>query len=399
MLAVRGWHCYCARVSTPTHATWQPNDDQRALLAAALFDDARALTAWARWTQGKRPETPLDAGSERLLPLVANNLAKLGVPEDAFLLRGREQRLRGRFKGVLKVHDVGRWVRELAALGVPTLALKGLALAMRYYKDFGLRPMEDIDLLVRAEHVPAALGYLATQGFTPTEALPAACWPPREGAPNLGTAAVTHGCGFVDAAGRQLDLHWSALSTHCGDGADARFWAHAQPLPGVSGLALAPAHELVHVLTHGLRWNEVPSIRWIPDAAMILSSTPDFDWALFLDEVAQRGLGFALIPALTLLADFGVVVPAHVMTALAKLPVKAIDRLRFEHCAWPWDQPKPARIIAFDAWRFCEGLSATAVVQRLGRYAWFRVAPDGRLGSIPAQLKHKLARQRSGDAP
>ncbi len=383
------------------HATWLPNDDQRALLAAALFDDARAVTAWARWTRDKRPDTPLDAGSERLLPLVANNLAKLGVPADAFLSRARDQRLRGRFKGVLKVHDAGRWVRDLAALGVPTLALKGLALAIRYYKDFGLRPMEDIDLLVRAEHVPTALVYLATQGFTPTEALPAACWPPTPGAPNLGTAAVTHGCGFVDGAERQLDLHWSALSTHCGDGADARFWAHAQALPlagvsGLAGLALAPPHELVHVLTHGLRWNEVASIRWIPDAAIILSTTPDFDWSLFTDEVARRGLGFALIPALALLAEFGVLVPQDVMAALAKMPVRGIDRLRYEHCAWPWDRPKPSRIIAFDAWRFCEGLSPAAVVQRLGRYAWFRVAPDGRLGSIPTQLMRKLSRQRSG---
>ncbi len=380
--------------------TWQPNDEQRALLAAALFEDARAVTAWARWTHGRSPEAPLDAGSERLLPLVANNLAKLGVREDVFLLRGREQRLRGRFKGVLKVHDAGRWVRELAALGVPTLALKGLALAIRYYKDFGLRPMEDIDLLVRAEHVPTALGYLAAQGFAPTEALPAACWPPTTTSPNLGTAAVTHGCGFIDAAEHQLDLHWSALSTHCADGADARFWAHAQPLPlaGATGLSLAPPHELVHVLTHGLRWNEVPSIRWIPDAAMILLTTPDFEWALFLDEAALRGLGFALVPALALLADFGVVVPGHVMAALAKMPVRAIDRLRYEHCAWPWDQPKPACIVAFDAWRFCEGLPPAMVVQRLGRYAWFRVAPDGRLGSIPTQLMRKLSRQRGATA-
>ena len=69
---------------------------------------ARAVLSGAPIVLLDEPTAHLDADSERLLPLVANNLAKLGVRDDAFLLRGREQRLRERFKDVLKVHDAGR---------------------------------------------------------------------------------------------------------------------------------------------------------------------------------------------------------------------------------------------------------------------------------------------------
>lgn len=314
------------------------------------------------------------------------------MAEDAFLLRGRDARLRGRFKGVLKVRYAGAWVRALAERGVPTLALKGLALAVRYYKDFGLRPMEDIDLLVHAEHVPAALAYLYGERFAPTETIPGACWPPHAGAPNLGSAAVTHGVGFIDPEERQLDLHWSALSTHCGDDADRSFWAHAEPLQLAGGTtrALAPAHEFVHILGHGLRWNSMPSIRWIPDAAMVIARSPAFDWPLFLDEVAARGLGVGIAPALAELAHYDVRVPPAVQAELSRMPASALDRLRLEHSLWPWDKKKSLGVIAFDALRFCEGLGPAAALARMGRYAWFRLAPDGRVASIPGQLLRKL---------
>lgn len=379
-----------------------PTPPQRELLRAALLPDGRAVDAWARW---RALGVALDPGSERLLPLVAERLATLDAPTDALLLRAREARQRARFKGVLLLRDASDWVKTLAARGVATLALKGLALALRYYRDFGLRPMDDIDLLVRPDDVPEALACLYALGLEPTERIPMACWPPRPGAPNLGTAAVTHGCGFVTHAprtpggrpepeARQLDLHWAALSTNCTHRADERFWEAATPLElhgGIRTLALSPAHELVHVLGHGLRWNSLPSIRWVADAARVIASGA-VDWEAFVVEVEQRGLALGVGPALAHLATYEIAVPAEVVSRVDRLEVRWRDRLRLAHARWPWDQRKPSGVIAFDALRFVEGLPLTEALRRLGRYARFRVAPDGRLCAAPRELYAKLAR-------
>ena len=394
-----------------TDETWLPNDAQRDLLTAALVPERRALEAWRRFRAGTGDATTLGPGAERLLPLVADNLAKVAEPSphpeaDAHLLRGREARLRGRFTGILRVRDASGWVAELARHGVPTLVLKGVALAIRYYRDFGLRPMEDVDLLVRPEHVPVALACVYSMRFSPMEGIPADCWPPRAHSPNLGTAAVTHGVGFIThearMAGvaareedvRQLDLHWAALSTNCGDRADDAFWAAATPLPlhGSTALALAPGHELVHTIAHGARWNSLPSIRWVADAAMVVrAGLTGSDWDAFVAEVDRRGLALAAGPSLEHLVGYGIAIPDEVRARVARLPRRVLDRLRHEHLRWPWDRRKSLRVIAFDALRFAEGMPLGQAATRLARYARFRAtsAENGRLSlsTLVAKLR------------
>jgi len=373
------------------HPTWRPTPAQADLLVAALVRDERAVEAWRRWRVAV-VDVGIDAASERLLPLASVNLARR-LPEDEHLYRGRVAHLRGRFSGILLKRDAAEWARSLAAAGVPMLALKGLALATRYYRDFGTRPMSDIDLLVRSHDVPATLALLHERGFTPIEDIPQTCWPPGPRAKNLGSAAFTHGCGFADARGQQIDIHWAALSTHCAPGSDARFWARAVPMPLPAGtlLSLCPSDELVHIIAHGLRWNHIPSIRWVADAVTLLTCEgAAFDWDLFVDEVDRRGLGIGVAPALAVLAHYDVSIPPRIIEQVRALPATAIDRWRDAHTRWPWHQPKPLGVIAFDALRFVDGLGPVPAARQLASYVVNRLAPDGRWRSVPVQLYGKL---------
>lgn len=54
----------------------------------------------------------------------------------------------------------------LRSAGVPAIALKGIALARRYYADPAARPMTDIDLLVRGADLAGAEAMLRRAGFT-----------------------------------------------------------------------------------------------------------------------------------------------------------------------------------------------------------------------------------------
>ena len=49
---------------------------------------------------------------------------------------------------------------------IPTILLKGMALSQRYYRDLGLRPMFDLDLLVPPQRAKAAYEILGPLGWT-----------------------------------------------------------------------------------------------------------------------------------------------------------------------------------------------------------------------------------------
>jgi hypothetical protein len=133
------------------------------------------VRACLRWDQaGDRALRGLDASGWSALmaavrerdgqPLLARRLFRipdLDVPEDVV--------------GELHRCKLDVATRSLAALarvgpavlaaGVPVMALKGLDLATRVYGDMGSRPMGDIDLLVRPEHVAAMADALRAEGF------------------------------------------------------------------------------------------------------------------------------------------------------------------------------------------------------------------------------------------
>src|SRR5262245_43289127 len=102
----------------------------------------------------------LDAGSIRLLPLLYRTLERTGGGHDALL---------GKLKGVyrhawygnqLRLRDTAVVLGELQRRGVDAMLLKGAALTLVHYRDHGLRPMEDVDLLVREAQCQSAIAAL-----------------------------------------------------------------------------------------------------------------------------------------------------------------------------------------------------------------------------------------------
>ncbi len=61
-------------------------------------------------------------------------------------------------------HELARLLKVFNKSDVPVMLLKGAALTQTVYADPGLRPMSDLDLLVRPEHMDAAFGILEGAG-------------------------------------------------------------------------------------------------------------------------------------------------------------------------------------------------------------------------------------------
>jgi hypothetical protein len=56
-------------------------------------------------------------------------------------------------QNTLMYQELGRILKALDEAGIPVIVLKGAALAATVYEDIGLRPMGDLDLLVRREQI------------------------------------------------------------------------------------------------------------------------------------------------------------------------------------------------------------------------------------------------------
>src|SRR4051794_21120609 len=290
-----------------------PTPAQDLLLRAALLPDERAGAAWRR----ARPDidvATLDAEAAMVLPLVRHNLAARGVEDDLF----------GLFKGVQR-HTWARTqlllaplmpvVAALEAAGIPTLLLKGGALVADARLTAGLRPMNDLDVLVPTGQRADAVAVLADQGLVPFDGL--ADWHVVERVPEHSPSYP-----FVDAHDRELDLHWHVLHDSCQTGADDDFWAAAVPIEllGVRTRALCPTDELLLVLLHGMRWSPSPPLRWALDAGLLASGAlGPIDYDRLVGQAQRRRLGAAVGAALAyIVRTADVPVPDGVLRSLRR---------------------------------------------------------------------------------
>ncbi len=295
------------------------------LLRAALLSGEQAIDAWQKWNSAVDINT-IDVGSKRLLPLLYVNLKSLGI----------DHPLMQKFKGVyrrawydnhLLLRSVSSFLRSLHEERIETVLLKGAALTQLYYKDLGLRPMIDVDLLVPVSSAARALRLAIALSYKPTLDRPVAI--DRLAESEIFKASV-HSENLVDTNGRGLDLHWHVLFESLDEDADKEFWDAAIPLTfqGVPTAVFNSADQLLHVCSHGIVWNSVPTIRWVADAMMILRCAPDMDWDRVLRQAKTHGLALDMKDSLGyLVSTVDAPVPGEVLRTLGETRVSTVDSM------------------------------------------------------------------------
>lgn len=294
-----------------------PSADQLNLLKAALWQGQDALDAWLAWLAAVDLDGPLDSGTFRLLPLLYCNLHAQGVPA------GEISRLKGLYRNAWYLnnrvlHGVRQLLADLRDAGFRVMFLKGIHLAGTYYPKLGARPMNDADIMVPPEQAAAVLAWMDGRGY-------ARHWTQLQG----GTE-YRHSMPYRIGE-QEIDIHWHLLRD-CQDPALTRLlWAQARPHDhdGIAGWGLSPADLLFHQLLHGLRWNEEPSIRWVPDAWMILRRHhDDMDWARLVQLCRRLAYCERACLALRFLRDtLRAEVPDHVLSALSRGGGTLVERM------------------------------------------------------------------------
>ncbi len=219
-------------------------------------------------------------------------------------------------------------VRPLTDAGLEPVVFKGPAVAARYPEP-GLRPMEDIDLLLpRADH-ERALHALHRAGWEVA----------RAGGRDLYDTALTH----REVPSLFLELHYGLEGTSQRVTAldPGRLWARRRPVQcmGTPAFALPPADELVVLAAHaGKPHHGFVRLVWTADLAMIVGDAAErgepVDWDRVRAEAEAARCVTVVGAALELARRAGVDAPA----GLFPLPARgwrgdAVRRLR--SVTWP----------------------------------------------------------------
>src|SRR5262249_33340216 len=154
-------------------------------------------------------------------------------------------------------HDL---VHDLTSAGVDSLVLKGAALVLGWYRDPGLRPMADLDLLIPITRLFPTLTALHRGGWTPAYVLTPSFVRTRHAAPFLGSQGIA------------CDLHWRVFPEPTPPAVDEALWAASirVDLLGTTTRTLSNADQLLHVCLHGARWAPVFASWWVSDAVTVI---------------------------------------------------------------------------------------------------------------------------------
>ena len=283
---------------------------------------------WEEW-KGLVDFDDADAGTVRLVPLIYRNLLAQEV-QDPLIGKLKGIYRRTWYRNQLVFHRCAAIVDLMRSKGIDAMLLKGPALVLQYYKDLGIRPMDDFDLLVRPAQASRAIAALQESGWL------LARKNSHEIEPQI---PLRNSADFTNGDRTTIDLHWNLLLGSKATDNDEEFWSRAVPvrLEDVQTLALSAEHQFFHVLAHGARWNPLPPIRWIADAFTVLSHRKEqFDWSQIVALTKRFELQLSMHLMLKCLREeFEVAIPSDVIVEIASLPVTKKQQREFEAILHP----------------------------------------------------------------
>ena len=211
-----------------------------------------------------------------------------GLPE-TFIKELRMRHHRNAARAAFLESELAAILRALADQRIDAIVLKGMALTASVYRDPGVRPMSDIDLLVRQPREDQAQEIVASLGY-------------RAGGPAASHDATRkyhrHLPMMVGIGKRNVvEVHRHVVrldSPLCFD--IGEFWDRAVPhdVAGERALILSPEDQIVHLCVNFLmdrRFSSVYSLGQLVDIKEVVASA-DYapDWEAFTRIVDETGL-------------------------------------------------------------------------------------------------------------
>jgi hypothetical protein len=249
-------------------------------------------------------------------PVLHRRLGQKGLVSGAPTARLRDASRASAARNLLLMADLGKILRAVQAGAIPLIPLKGAYLAEAVYRDIALRPMADLDLLVKPADLPRAietlrgLGYESDQPFDP----------------------VAQQDGFQDMppmrrpGGAMVELHWTLVTPLCDARIDehelAGLWERSLPatIAGAPSRALAAEDLLLHLCMHASvhhRFADIGLKAFVDMAEVIRHHEGTLDWGAFTDRANRWRVANGTRMALRLAEEWtGLRVPAEAWNRL-----------------------------------------------------------------------------------
>ncbi|HEY54646.1 MAG TPA: nucleotidyltransferase family protein, partial [Caldilineae bacterium] len=246
--------------------------------------DPAAFPAWLAW---------LDAN--RLTPLAARRLADTKLPVDVrshlsvAYIQARAQWLQRQYETVALLDILAQ------TPSIPSVLLKGIALAVSLYPDPALRPMNDVDFLVPVDSLSKLSERMKSCGYI------------EEGhTPGLDVTKLYQMCFISTRTASSLKLEFHATFTHLKptyeNGAMHWFWSQTEDFDffGHSVRGLNPTSQLLYLAAHSMQQHGQASapLIWIHDIDLLIRNRgDDISWSEIFDVAHEFGWEASLYSA------------------------------------------------------------------------------------------------------
>ncbi len=287
------------------------NDDVRNLLLAALRSDREALTAplvaapeiWQGLLQLAR--------RHRVAPLVYRRMQgrEGNVPQD--IMRDlHADYLRTAAKNMLTYKRMAEILQRLHEEQIPVLPLKGIYLAEQVYRNIAVRPMGDVDILVKEEDIYRVEKIVLEMGYLPDQGVRVTCDESKH-------------FHYTHPRNRQiLEVHWNIVVPSVGLHLDiTKVWERSgqTTISGVPVRAMSPEDLLLHLSLHAAVHVFEMGMRMVCDITeTILRFEKRIDWRHLERMAKESGATRSLAISLRLAVEFcKAPVPAGFLDAIA----------------------------------------------------------------------------------
>ncbi len=279
------------------------------------------------------------AKQTRLAPLLFSKITSPAmvrhIPHDALAELKKEYFL-AEAAALIRIKECRRILEALANRQIHVILLKGIDLSLTVYNSPGLRPMADLDLLVRLQDVEGVKAELLNLGYTNEED---EFWPGSNRLIDIEENFVHQKNGL------HVEVHWNL------SGAYRRylppidwFWKtrrtlNTAQLPVDQIYGLSPSANFLYLSTHLLKHGggRPENIIWLYDLHLLVMKFGDeLDWQALYQVCEKFKCGAPVLVSINNLQNyFATPIPAQASTLFAKFSKTEYARIIFLRSALP----------------------------------------------------------------
>jgi hypothetical protein len=319
------------------------------------------------------------AAAERLRPLLHQAWAGSAVVPATLLADWRQNYLESARHNLRSLYELSLVLRRLGEDRVDALVLKGAGLIAMVYGNIALRPLRDLDLLVRPVGLQPALDCLKALGYQRMgiERQPGSL----TAFENQAQLVKPGGLGTV------VEIHWSLFdSPHYQDRLALDWFWQAQQKVEINGaLASVPGQgaHLLYLAGHLWLHHQGEGLLWWNDLAELVAHAPgSVDWEQVINWAEQYDLVLPLQQVMAaLVQDWDASLPVGVLDRLLALRPSAVERRVFEALTagvTPAGKRLWVDLVSTPGWR------------RRARFAWSNILPSADYMRMRYNIRHGL---------